>query len=1041
MRFNRAFVIISGFLFLLCAPHPTYSQGADLENAIALNQQVVRLYRQGRYLEAIPIAERVLAISEKALGPEHHGTSQCLNNLAMLYSSMGAYAKAEPLLKRALAISEKALGPEHPGTGASLNSLAMLYSSMGAYAKAEPLFMRALAISEKALGPEHSDTGLSLNNLAGLYDSMGDYAKAEPLFKRALAIREKVLGPEHPDTGQSLDNLAALYSSMGDYAKAEPLYKRALAIREKALGPEHPDTGTNLNTLALLYHSMGDYAKAEPLYKRALAIREKSLGAEHPYTGASLNNLAGLYKSMGDYAKTEPLYKRALAISEKALGPEHPSTGQRLNNLAGLYYSMGDYAKAEPLFKRALAISEKALGPEHPDTGTNLNNLAMLYGSMGDYAKAESLYKRALAIYEKVLGAEHPLSGTSLNNLAALYAAQGDFHKASALHFRSLKIDKKLIDQVIGFASEDRQARFLATLHPSLEAALSLAAFHLKDDPSCRKQALDLWLRRKGVLLEAQRRFQEALVYSDDPEAVTTFQELARVRSRLSQLSFAGPGKEGPEAYREKMRTMEAEKQELEAKLSALSHAYAVQQKIQRADSAKVAQVLPVNTALLEFVRINTFNFKARGKENKWLPARYLAFVLPAGKGDNVALIDLGDAGRIDGAIALFKKQIAVPKDQSAPASLETSRKIHALVFAPLKQALGDVNEVFISPDGNLNLIPFEVLQGPDGRFLIEDYTFNYLAAGRDITGFGQIEEKGGKAILIGDPDFDLDPVEKSATLRKLSLAEASLGETTHRSAEMRGLYFKRLPGTREEVEGIQNLLGEKAERYTGKAALEEVLRQQGAPRILHLATHGFFLKDQDLSALGEDDGSRTLKLVKFLDHRVKGQKLENPLLRSGIALAGANCALKSGETNKSDGLVTAEKILGLRLRGTEMVVLSACETGLGEVKAGEGVYGLRRAFVQAGTKGLVMSLWSVPDVETKELMIAFYQNILSGKMNRVQALRQAALRQMELAKSRYGSANPYYWGAFVYLGEPWTTEKIRESRGSNAVASRKTAR
>jgi len=434
-----------------------------------------------------------------------------------------------------------------------------------------------------------------------------------------------------------------------------------------------------------------------------------------------------------------------------------------------------------------------------------------------------------------------------------------------------------------------------------------------------------------------------------------------------------------------------------------------------------VAQALPVKTVLLEFARIDTFNFKAKGREKKWLPARYLAFVLHAGKGDRVELIDLGDAGEIDRAIAVFKKELGDSKGkEEAPKALETSRRIHDLVFAPLKKALGEVKEIFISPDGNLNLISFEVLQGPDGKYLIEEYSFNYLAAGRDVVGFGEIKEEGGKALLMGDPDFDLGREEKGSTLRRLSLTEGKTQEVSRRSSEMGGFSFQRLPGTREEVEGIQRFLGkDKANIYTGKEALEEVLRQKGTPRILHLATHGFFLSDPDLSALRNDFMSRGIDQVMYPSHIGKPVKFESPLLRSGIALAGANNALKAEEPQKSDGIVTAEKILGLRLRGTEMVVLSACDTGLGEVKTGEGVYGLRRAFVQAGTKSLVMSMWSVPDRETKELMVEFYKNVLSEKVNRCQALRQAALKQMQVVKDKYGHTNPFYWGAFVFLGEP----------------------
>ena len=201
--------------------------------------------------------------------------------------------------------------------------------------------------------------------------------------------------------------------------------------------------------------------------------------------------------------------------------------------------------------------------------------------------------------------------------------------------------------------------------------------------------------------------------------------------------------------------------------------------------------------------------------------------------------------------------------------------------------------------------------------------------------------------------------------------------------------------------------------------ALEEVLRSKGAPSVLHIATHGFFLSDLDLKGFADGSGRSIKPVSKVPSKKGKRVKIENPLLRSGIALAGATNALKSGDTAKSDGIVTAEKILGLRLRGTDMVVLSACDTGLGEVRAGEGVYGLRRAFTQSGTRSLVMSMWSVPDKETKELMVEFYKNIQSGKMNRCQALRQAALKEMEIVKERYGHANPLYWGAFVFMGEP----------------------
>ncbi|GAG04250.1 unnamed protein product, partial [marine sediment metagenome] len=270
-------------------------------------------------------------------------------------------------------------------------------------------------------------------------------------------------------------------------------------------------------------------------------------------------------------------------------------------------------------------------GPEHPNVAIFLYNLAGLYEDLGDYAKAEPLYRKALAIWEKSLGPEHPNVATSLNNLGALYAARDSFEKAYDFLNRAQETDSKLIDQVMGFTSDQQKSKFLFMKSGQLSAFLSLINQHMRQNPFARKGALDVWLKRKGVILEAQRRFQETLVYSDNPQAVKTFQELAKVRARLSELAFAGPGKEGPEAYKKKIADSEAQKEKLESKLSQLSQAFALNQKIAKADCEKVARALPRNTVLIEFARVGMFNFKAKGKEEKWFPAHYLAFLLYAG--------------------------------------------------------------------------------------------------------------------------------------------------------------------------------------------------------------------------------------------------------------------------------------------------------------------------------------------------------------------------------------------------------------------------
>jgi CHAT domain-containing protein len=272
----------------------------------------------------------------------------------------------------------------------------------------------------------------------------------------------------------------------------------------------------------------------------------------------------------------------------------------------------------------------------------------------------------------------------------------------------------------------------------------------------------------------------------------------------------------------------------------------------------------------------------------------------------------------------------------------------------------------------------------------------------------------------MGDPDFDLGVEERDSILRKMGLSSRAREDVGSRSPRMSGFHFSRLPHTKEEVETIGDLLGEqRAVVYTGKEALEEVLRLGGPPRILHLATHGFFLEDLPLGGPNLGVGRRGLKEIQVEQADDETGRILNPLLRSGVVLAGANRALRSGNSKEHEGIVTAEEILGLNLHKTNMVVLSACETGIGDVQMGQGVFGLRRSFAQAGTKSMVMSMWSVPDRETTELMVAFYENLVSGELSRCQALRRAALREMEIVRERYGHANPFFWGAFIFLGEP----------------------
>jgi CHAT domain-containing protein len=435
-----------------------------------------------------------------------------------------------------------------------------------------------------------------------------------------------------------------------------------------------------------------------------------------------------------------------------------------------------------------------------------------------------------------------------------------------------------------------------------------------------------------------------------------------------------------------------------------------------------VALALPEGVSLAEFVRFNVFDFKAvpaRG-ERRWQPAHYLAFVLPAGKSDGVCMIDLGPAEAIDKVVELFRSGVgALPESRElggrpAPAVSvspeQAGEQLRAAVFDPLLPALGDCRRLLLSPDGNLTRLPFGVLPGGDGRLLTDAYQLSYVNCGRDVLRFGAASSGAAGALVVADPDFNLG---KATASRQRATGPGEPAGHLSRDFDRGKYHFDRLPGTRTEGERVAALLN--VEPWLDATALEGRLKQQcRSPGILHLATHGFFLRDQlrdpnrEFRDLGVAPGFGSEA------GRLSGPLPESPLLRSGLALAGAQTFLDGGQPppEAEDGLLTAEDVSGLDLLDTDLVVLSACETGLGEVHSGEGVFGLQRAFVLAGARTLVMSLWSVPDDATRELMVSFYERILGGEPCAA-ALRAA---QNDLRRQY---PDPFYWGAFVCLGDP----------------------
>lgn len=456
------------------------------------------------------------------------------------------------------------------------------------------------------------------------------------------------------------------------------------------------------------------------------------------------------------------------------------------------------------------------------------------------------------------------------------------------------------------------------------------------------------------------------------------------------------------------------QKEQLEVQLARQIPEMKLQQKLQETDWRNLVEKLPEQAVLVEFVRSRLYDFEGvtAQVESKWKPTHYFAFILLANKPENVQILDLGEATLIDRMIASFRASITgegshrefetVPTEFIA-GTVNKGITLRQAIFDPLLKKISDRKRLFLAPDGDLSRLPFEVLPIDENRWLIDEYHISYLSTGRDVLRFNAVTSgQSTEPLVLADPDFDLSAKESTTFVNRIK----SSGRRS-RDLNPSRVYFQPLPGTRVEGEKIAEQLGVKKPLLAGKA-LETSLKACRSPRILHLATHGFFLENQ----------KRDPK-VENLEHfgmtgRLSAHGLENPLLRSGLALAGANTWLKNGSLppEAEDGILTAEDVSGLDLLDTELVVLSACETGLGEIRTGEGVFGLRRAFILAGAKRLIMSLWQVPDKQTQELMVDFYTRLLKGQPC-ADALREA---QLEM-KKKY--PNPFYWGAFIFQGDP----------------------
>jgi CHAT domain-containing protein/tetratricopeptide (TPR) repeat protein len=1008
-----------GSLELLAELHEERDDFAAARTARA-EVLAVRVRRDGDRHWRTANARRAAADTEllARMGPEQRrqvAEGRRLNRQVEQLFEAGKLREGVDAGRKAVDVNRLALGAEHPAYAQSVDNLAVIYGALGDSARALPLFRQALALRKKVLGEQHPDYAQGMNNLATLYHHMGEYARASPLYRQALVIDQKALGEEHPDYATALDNLASVYQDMGDLGQALPLLQQALQIRRRVLGEQHPRCANALNSLALLYEAMGDYRKALPLFQQARAIDQKALGEEHPDYAIDLNNLAELYRAMDDSARALPLYQQALAIEKKALGEQHPDYASCLNNLGLLYQSMGDYPRALPLLRQALEIRRKALGEQHPEYALSLNNLAALYRDMGDPARALPRFEQALEIQKKALGEEHPAYATALYNLGSLYREQGDSARAEPLLRRALEICRANLELTAATQSERQQLAMTRALRVRLDAYLDLAAQARQPGESAYLHVL-AW---KGAVFLRQRRLH---LQRQRPGLADTVARLDHTTGRLAALALAAPGSRQQVAYRRQVQELTEEKERLEADLARRSAGFQKERELARLTPRRLQQVLLADTALVDFLEYTHSSPPPAGK-GPWPHETHLAaFVV---RPRSITQLDLGPAGPIAAAVDRWRQALSC---RSAAGELRR------LVWAPLQEHLRRARTVLVSPDGALARVPFVALPGADpGKHLIEELAVAVVPVPQLLPELldrpDQRPASEPSLLLVGDVDFG---------------GAAGLADTrgTRRSGGRSGRAgalpaFPRLEATREELLAVGDSFRHRYRKgavteLRDEEATEAAVRQQAPKhRYLHFATHGFFAPPSLRSALGPTPahpGGAAEPTGDLFGPQGIGDF--HPELMSGLVLAGANRPAKKGQ---DDGILTALEVAELDLRGVDLAVLSACETGLGEEAGGEGLLGLQRAFQVAGAKSVVASLWKVDDDATRKLMARFYENLWRSKqpLGKLEALRQAQLWMVqsgvqrglvlldeETKAQKPARTPPYYWAAFTLSGD-----------------------
>ena len=926
-------------------------------------------------------ARSAIAEARKRLFADAGARTVVFNNAAEVLRRLGHRDEAAGVYGEAIA-ARRSAGLEDVILARILGNLAHAYLEGPDPSPARAPLEESLALAQRLLPAADPFIAETLNNLGAYHYKRGEADAARRRFNEALTVREA----SSDGYGASLANLAELEMEAGRDADAKAALDRIDAAASR-VGEPTDDKLWRVSRLVTLHIELGNFVLAE----RLLRELRSALGEETPRNQMIMLFFeADIRKGLGDLDAAAELMAAGVQVTRAGGDFAEDDLATGLNNAGLLAFYRGRLEDAEDALQEALRLRTGYLAVDAPEVLDTRNNLALVLQHERRFDEAEELYRQVLEARRRQLVAGHPNIAQSMFNLGMLLLETGRSAEAFPVLRDQFEAENALIDDMFRVSAEDERMAYVAKLRENLDTLLVMIHNFALDEPEGIRLAFDVLLQRKGIVADAMAAERRSRLRSDEPGALDDLRGLNEVRRRISRLILDGPGGEDPAAHTAELARLIEERRQREAGLARASKELDQAVQVGAVDRAAVAAALPPGSALVEYLHAA---LPATGGTT--LEA-YLAFVLNAGEPDQVSLFPVGLADTTDAAVRQFRRAIVsgfIEDDFEDPhaVELQVGQELRRVLIDRVLEATGDRTHLVLSPDGELGQLPFECLPIEDLGVVGDALRIDYVTSARDLLrGPGGAS---GTSLVVADPDFDL----------RTDAATSSAEPLKHPVGPLRssGIRFDRLEDTAVEADLVRRHLD--AESLTRADALEGRIAACRSPRVLHFATHGFFLEDTLLRPDAEPGAGGGAG---------GGPSLANPLLRSGLALAGANAWLEGFNTSveADDGLLTAEDVSGMDLTGTELVVLSACDTGLGEYRRGEGVFGLRRAFAIAGADTLVMSLWQVPTEQTTALMEVFYDRLAAGS-SPTEALREAKT----VVRERWSET--FFWGAFVAFG------------------------